>query len=161
MALGVSCASEPGRASTPASRQRAPLTIDLQTPDGATTRLDAVLAGRVGVVSLWAPWCEACVGELPALARLAERADPRRAIAVAVAVGETPESVVRFFSGRAPPCAQLVDRAFQFSDAIGSKQVPTTLVIDRNGRIVFVGGVLDAAALVALQAVLVDAQPRP
>jgi cytochrome c biogenesis protein CcmG/thiol:disulfide interchange protein DsbE len=128
--------------------------IDLVTLDGAPERIARRLGGRVGVVSLWATWCEACVDELAALERLHERAEANRVEVVAVAVGERHEHVADWVTTRGLKIPQLVDEEFRFADALGQRRVPTTLVIDAAGRIRFAGGALDGLALAALRSVL-------
>jgi hypothetical protein len=47
-----------------------------------------------------------------------------------------------------------VDEQFHFADSLGQKRVPATLVVDRDGRVVYAGGVLDDPALSALERVI-------
>jgi len=128
--------------------------VPLLTLEGQPTRLQQALQGRVGLIAVWATWCEACTAELDALTRLADRAAARGAVVVAVAVGEKRGTVADFVARRGLRYAQLVDEEFHLADALGQSRVPTTLVVDRNGRIVFTGGVLDEAALAALRSAL-------
>jgi peroxiredoxin len=127
----------------------------LLTLDGTATDLRSVLRGRVAVVSLWATWCDACVVEIDALARLEAQAGTRGdAVVVGVAVGEARETVAAFARKRTLLYAQLVDEDFRLADALGEPRVPTTLVVDRDGRIVFRGGALDPAGLAAFRSAL-------
>jgi len=106
-------------------------------------------------VSLWATWCEACLGEIDALERLQTQALTRDdAVVVGVAVGETRETVAAFTRQRHLPYAQLVDETFRLADALGEERVPATLVVDRDGRIVFRAGALDHAGLAAFRSAL-------
>ena len=127
----------------------------VETLDGTSTDLRQVLRGRVGVVSLWATWCDACLDEIDALERLQAQALTRDdAVVVGVAVGETREKVAAFARQRRLPYAQLVDEGFRLADALGEPRVPATLVVDREGRIVFRGGALDHAGLTAFRSAL-------
>ena len=128
--------------------------IPLTTLDGKSERLESLLGGRPALISLWATWCEACVAEQPALDRLRTKAAQLGAAVVAVAVGEPHDKVAAQVRWRGLTGAQLVDEQFQFADALGQRRVPATLVIDRQGKITFVGGALDASALAALRAAL-------
>jgi thiol-disulfide isomerase/thioredoxin len=133
---------------------RAPLVLpplDLLTLDGQVTQLQAVAGGRVTVVALWATWCKSCKGELPALARLSERAAAQGAAVLGIAVGETRDTVAAFVSRRGLRYPQLVDEEFRLSALIGSDRIPTTLILDRHARITYVGGPLDESALAALR----------
>ena len=123
--------------------------------DGDPTDLPAALRGRVGLVSLWATWCVACLDEMDALGRLQAQAQARGdAVVVGVAVGEKREVVAAFARRRRLPYAVLVDESFGLADALGEPRIPTTLVVDRTGRVVFRGGALDEAGLAAFRSAL-------
>src|SRR6185369_12904760 len=99
-------------------------------------------------------WCEACAGEFEPLARLSGRAGSLGAVVVAVAVGEPRAKVAEFVKLHQLGYAQLVDEQFHFADSLGQKRVPATLVVDRDGKVVYAGGVLDETALSALERVI-------
>jgi peroxiredoxin len=128
--------------------------VELLTLDGHETRMIQELGGRPALVSLWATWCEACAGEFESLARLSDRAASVGAVVVAVAVGEPRTKVAEFVRAHQLGYPQLVDEQFHFADSLGQKRVPATLVIDRSGHVVYLGGVLDAPALTALERVI-------
>lgn len=128
--------------------------VDLVTLDHGRARLDATLRGKVGLVSLWATWCESCAREFDALNRLDARARDRGAVVVGVAVGEPAGTVADFVRRHDLRYAQLVDEGFYLADALGQRKVPATVVVDRAGRVVFVGGALDERALAAFRAAL-------
>jgi peroxiredoxin len=154
---GAACSGTPTPPRPPlAAVAAAPLpSTPVVTLDGTSTDLRQVLRGRVGVVSLWATWCEACLGEIEALERLQTQALTREdAMVVGVAVGETRETVAAFARQRRLPYAQLVDETFRLADALGEQRVPATLVVDRDGRIVYRGGALDHAGLAAFRSAL-------
>jgi peroxiredoxin len=145
-----SCAAAPAR---PSPRTDLPA-IELLTLDGQPTRLQHALEGKVALVAVWATWCEACASEFEALARLWERAGARGGVVVAVAVGEKRTTVAEFVARKGLRYPQLVDEDFRLADALGQTRVPATLVIDREGRIVFTGGVLDEGAIAAMRGAL-------
>lgn len=128
--------------------------VELQTLDGKPARLDELSRGRPVLVSLWATWCEACAREFEALARLDEAARGGGAAVIAIAVGEPRAQVASFVQRHALPYAQLVDERFKLADAIGQTRVPATLVLARDGRVVYRGGAFDEAALAAFRAAL-------
>ena len=140
----------------PPSTTSALAPIELRTLDGRPARLDELAHGRPALVSLWATWCEACTREFDALARLHEATRHTGAAVIAVAVGEPHAQVAAFVQRRALPSAQLVDERFQLADALGQNRVPATLVLDRDGRVIFRGGSFDEAALSAFRRALGD-----
>jgi peroxiredoxin len=133
--------------------------VELSTLDGRAARLDEVTRGRPALISFWATWCDACSREFDALSRLHEATRAAGATVIAVAVGEPRAQVADFVRHRALPYSQLVDERFQLADAIGQSRVPATLVLDRDGRVVFRGGAFDEAALSALRAAIAVTGP--
>ncbi len=136
----------------PARPAATPLTTaPLVTMNGASTSLARVSQGRVTVVALWATWCDACKVEMAAILRLEAKAKLRGDFhVVTIAVGDDPQKVRAFGATNRLPNAVLVDPEFTLA-GIAKDRVPTTLVLDRGGRIVHEGGALDAAALAALR----------
>jgi thiol-disulfide isomerase/thioredoxin len=126
--------------------------VELSNLAGGTAGVTRLAEGRVALVSMWATWCDACMKELDALNRLhASTAAGRDAVVIGVDVGEDPDTVAAFAKQRGLRYAQLVDRDFVFADALGQRRVPATLVVDRQGRIVYRGDALDARSLEALR----------
>ena len=119
--------------------------VPVVSVDGKKTDLATLAAGRVTVVSLWAPWCEGCRDEAPALLRLHQLALQRRDfVLVSIATGTSAAEI----AASAPPYPRLMDTG-PFAE-VGRRRVPATLVLDARGRTVFEGGALDRAALDAL-----------
>jgi peroxiredoxin len=152
LTVAVACAGRPVAPTTPPAAGALLPAVELRTLDGRVARLDEVAHGRPVLVSLWATWCDACAREFDALRRLDEAARPTGAAVIAIAVGEPHAQVAAFVARRALPYAQLVDERFQLADALGQSRVPATLVLDRDGRVVFRGGAFDESALSALRA---------
>ena len=148
--LVASCATAP-----PPRPPRTDLpAVELLTLEGQPTHLQKALEGKVALVAVWATWGEACATEFEALERLAERASPRGGVVLAVAVGEKRSTVAEFVARRGLKYSQLVDEEFRLADALGQSRVPATLVIDRDGRIIYTGGTLDDSALAAMRGAL-------
>jgi thiol-disulfide isomerase/thioredoxin len=130
-------------------------------PAAQVTALDrspASLAGTVhghpALVSLWASWCTACADEFPALNRLSTSAAQNGGMVVGVAVGDSNDIVREIARREQLRYTVFVDTEFKLADALGQRNVPTTLVVDRDGRIVYVGGALDERALSAFRRVM-------
>ena len=114
---------------------RALPTFSLDGLDGATWDA-AALEGRPTVVNFWATWCAPCVEELPAMnAAWAELEDDGVGM-LAINAGEAPETIEAFLE-RVP-----VDFPVLLGDAAatlpdwGVRVLPTTLVVDADGRVV-------------------------
>jgi len=127
----------------------------LVTPTGERMDLSSVVRGRVALLSFWATWCDTCTREIDSLNRLAARTATRRdALVVGVAVGEPHGAVETFVREHGVRYAQLVDEDFRLADALGQRDVPATLVVNREGRVVYRGEALDGSGVEAFRRAL-------
>jgi thiol-disulfide isomerase/thioredoxin len=117
--------------------------------------LAEVTRGHAALVALWATWCPTCEKELAALDRLQGEVGSR-ALVVGVAVGEPYDKVVSYLRPRGLRYHQLIDEEFALADALGTKRVPTTLVIGKDGTVRYSGGSLDRDALAAFRHALAE-----
>ena len=127
--------------------------IALSDLEGHLAELEAVAQGRPALVSFWATWCYACAQEFDALNRLEAKLGDE-GIVLGVDVGEAREQVQAFTEARGLHIRQLTDEHMALADALGQRNLPVTLVIDRHGRVIFAGGALDERALAALRAAI-------
>jgi peroxiredoxin len=119
--------------------------------DRSAKSVDGLRAGRVALLTFWATWCEACQKEQEALNRLHERATGDKAVVIGVAVGEPSLKVKSFVEQHGLRYAQLVDEEFRLTDALGQRRLPATVIVNRDGKVVYRGGALDAEALAAFR----------
>jgi peroxiredoxin len=107
-------------------------------PRAAGGRLvSSELAGQVVLLNFWATWCEPCRDELPALQTLHARLAQEGLAVVAVSVDAgPPEAVSRFAAARGLGFAVLHDPGEDVARRYGALAYPTSVVIDRSGRIV-------------------------
>ena len=95
--------------------------------------------GTVVVMNFWGSWCTPCRQEAPALAALARRFPPSVARFVGVDIRDDPasaEAFMRTFRVGYPSLNDPNDEvALDFSGTVPPAGIPTTLVIDRSGRI--------------------------
>lgn len=102
--------------------------------DGAAHALSDY-AGKAVVLNLWATWCPPCVAEMPSLAALARSA--RRDLVVLPLSSDRGGATVveRFYHAHGItglPVA--LDPKGHALEALGARGLPTTLIIDRQGR---------------------------
>lgn len=112
--------------------------LRLRGIDGGVHDL-AALRGRVVLVNFWATWCPPCIEELPSLQRLWDAWRRHGLEVLAVNVGEEARDVETFLAGFRPALAfpVLLD---EDGDAFGAWRVfglPTTFVVDRQGRLAY------------------------
>ncbi len=128
----------PARAAEPALR---PWPAAQATPPLALAGLDgqdwdlARLRGKVVVVNFWASWCEPCVHELPVLGALAgEPQFKDRVAVVGVNYKEPLDSIERFTAAHPIPYPVLRDRTGDTFKRWTLGVMPTTILVDRQGR---------------------------
>ena len=110
---------------------------DLEFEDGhGGKRHLADFRGRVVLLNLWATWCAPCRAEMPTLDRLQARLGGKQFEVVALSPDQDGVPVVkRFFDEIAVHALAIyVDRQMQAQGTLGAVGVPTTLLIDRQGR---------------------------
>ena len=98
----------------------------------------AAQRGKVLLVNFWATSCVACVAEMPQIANTHQKFKSRGYETVGVAMDyDQPALVARFAQSRALPFAVAYDQSGELARAFGDvKLTPTTVLIDRQGRIV-------------------------
>jgi peroxiredoxin len=116
----------------------APVAPPFDLPRAAGGRLAlSELAGRVVLLNFWATWCAPCRDELPALQALHETLAREGLAVVAVSVDAgAPDAVARFAAARGLGFAVLHDPSEEVARRYGALAYPTSVVIDRSGRIV-------------------------
>ena len=92
--------------------------------------------GRVVLLNVWATWCVPCRKEMPRLDRLQARLGGKDFLVVALSIDrEGVEPVKRFYQELGlEKLAIYVDPSGKGSQALAIPGVPTTLLIDRQGR---------------------------
>jgi len=117
----------------------APLAVQPQLPE--------LIKGRVAIVDLWASWCTACVETASKLRRLQESYGPKGLVVAGVSVGESPEKATEFAKSAGITYPLYADPEFLFADGLAAREVPTILVVDRDGNIVARARTLDRDVL--------------
>ncbi|MDR2881397.1 MAG: TlpA family protein disulfide reductase [Azoarcus sp.] len=101
-------------------------------------RIDTVaLRGKVVLVNFWATTCSTCIEKMPDLSRTYEKFAARGLEIVAVAMDYDPEAQVRTYAEKAAlPFKVARDSDGSAARTLDIRMTPTTVLIDRHGRIV-------------------------
>lgn len=128
---------------TPVAKRPAAKDYALEDLDGKTQRLSDN-RGKVVLVNFWATWCPPCRKELPSMQRLWEKLKGEAFAMHAIDTGETAEEILPFIfaTGTELTFPILLDRDSKTLNQWPVIAIPTTFVVDKQGRIAYrsVGG---------------------
>lgn len=121
----------------PGNRVMAPA-LDGMTLDGDAFALSD-LGGNIVVMNVWGSWCAPCRAETPDLVRVANETSSRGVRFVGINTRDNPAAAKAFVRSFKVPYPSVVDAEGQlllnFRDTVPTSVVPTTVVIDRQGKI--------------------------
>jgi peroxiredoxin len=97
----------------------------------------ADLRGKVVLLNFWATWCPPCVTELPAMERLYQRHRAQGFTVLAVSLDSAgAPAVATFVREHALTFPIGLDAAWDVARVYGVRGLPTTALLDRQGRTV-------------------------
>ena len=134
----------------PLGHKMTPVTTPLVAPDFTLPDMDGEshslrdYRGKVVMLNFWATWCPPCRREMPSMQRLYEKFSEHGLVIIAVNQFEDPDLVFEF-TGRLslePTFPILFDRDSRVSEQYAVKGLPTTYLLDKDGRMRFraIGG---------------------
>lgn len=109
--------------------------FSLPSLDGDPVTLSA-LRGQVVFLNFWATWCPPCREEMPSIERLHRELRIEGLAVLALDVGESPAVVARFVESFRLSFPVLLDADSEVSRRYGISGLPTTVLVDRSGRVV-------------------------
>lgn len=119
----------------PISPDSDPLEIRLSDPDGRPVSLSE-FRGKIVFVNFWTTWCLACVIEMPSMEKLHQKFKDKDFVMVGINLQESAERVKQFYQQHQLTFTTLLDLTGDVGAALGINAIPTTLILDKNGRIV-------------------------
>ncbi len=139
--VGLTLAQQPGHGLTPVEGRPLAPNFVLLDLDGEPHRLSDY-RGKVVIVNFWATWCPPCRAEMPSMQRAWERLEAQGVVMLGIDVGEDEETVFQFLADYPVEFPLLLDSESRVIEAWGVRGLPTTFVIDPEGRMVYraVGG---------------------
>jgi thiol-disulfide isomerase/thioredoxin len=95
----------------------------------------ADLKGQVVMINFWASWCGPCRQEFPALDQIYAKYRPMGFTLVAINVESDKANAERFLGATPVSFPILFDPENKVSGSYGVSGMPTTVLIDRQGRV--------------------------
>lgn len=91
--------------------------------------------GSVVLLNFWATWCPPCREELPSMVRLQEELGDENFTILAVSLQEERDLVASFLEDNGFELPVLLDRTGQVGGQYGVRGIPTSYVLDTEGRV--------------------------
>ncbi len=107
----------------------------LQDINGKTLHLSE-LRGKVVLLNFWAIWCPPCIQEFSSFVKLKSQMKDKPFEMVTIAIDSPLKNVSAFARKKGANFPVLYDGDKKVSRAYGVFSLPTTFLIDQNGRIV-------------------------
>lgn len=92
--------------------------------------------GKVVFLNFWATWCPPCCSEMPSMQKLHDKMKDKDFAMLAVDVGERKAGVAAFVDKNNYKFTVLLDSEHKVSSDYKVAGIPTTLIIDKEGKVV-------------------------
>jgi peroxiredoxin len=114
----------------------APVAPDFSLParDGGEVRLSE-LKGQVVMINFWATWCGPCRQEMPLLQQIHAKYEPLGFTMLGVNVEPDSAAAQSWLKGMPVSFTILFDRQSAVSSSFGVEAMPSSVLIDREGRV--------------------------
>ena len=112
-----------------------PVEIKLKDVFGNTVSLSD-FRGKIVFLNFWATWCPPCIIEMPSMEKLHRRFKDKSFVMVAINSQETDALVKSFFEKNKLSFTALLDSSGEVGFGFGVNALPTTFVLDKQGRII-------------------------
>lgn len=106
----------------------------IPTADGKSFKLSAQ-RGRAVFINFWATWCPPCLEEMPALERLWRARKDAGFVMLAVTVDGNPKLAAPFVERHGFTFVVGHDPKMELANTYGVRALPSSFVIDRDGRL--------------------------
>jgi len=119
----------------PEQRSDIDLSGQFKSLDGGNVSLGDY-SGRVLFLNVWATWCGPCRQEMPSMAEL-YRDFSRQGLSMVAVSSEDVDTVRDYASSARYPFTILTDPEDVLSQRFGVNAIPTTFIVDKQGKLVY------------------------
>ncbi|HCY36932.1 MAG: hypothetical protein DKM50_09625 [Candidatus Margulisiibacteriota bacterium] len=95
----------------------------------------ALISGKAAIINIWATWCPPCRAEIPDLVEVYNKYKNKNVVIVGISVDSDSSSVKAFVKENKITYPLLMDDG-SISEEFGVRGIPTTLFVNRKGRVV-------------------------
>lgn len=93
-------------------------------------------SGKIVYLDFWASWCKPCLKSFPWMDSIQEKYQQDGLVVIAVNLDREQQQAKRFLAERSPKFQVAFDQQGETPRAYQLKGMPTSYLIDRNGRII-------------------------
>ncbi len=98
------------------------------------------LKGKIVLLNFWATWCPPCKEEIPTIESLSRSMKGKNFDIMAVSLGEDPATVKSFVAEQKMSFPVYLDPRNSLARTYASQGIPTTYLLDKEGR--FIAGIV-------------------
>ncbi len=109
--------------------------LDLSDLGGVRVGLEE-LRGRPVIINFWATWCQPCRREMPTLVELHQKMSGAGLAILVVSIDADRGAVERYLTATPLPLRVLLDPGRAAADRYGVVTIPSSFVLDPEGRVV-------------------------
>ncbi len=92
--------------------------------------------GKPLIINVWASWCGPCRQEMASLERLAWQGHAAQFALIGVSTDDYPEKARGLLRSTNATISHYIDRQLLLENMLGASQLPLTVLVDANGRVV-------------------------
>lgn len=102
--------------------------------NGVSRNLSAY-RGRPLIINVWASWCGPCRQEMASLERLAWRSPSGPFAIIGISTDDDDQKAKALLISSHATISHFIDRGLTMENMLGAKQIPLTVLIDADGRV--------------------------
>ena len=112
-----------------------PIEVRLKDPTGRPISLSE-FRGKIVFINFLTTWCLACVVEMPSMEKLHQKFKDKDFVMLAINLQESASKIKQFYKEYKLTFTTLLDSTGDVGAGLGIRSIPTTFILDKNGRII-------------------------
>ena len=112
-----------------------PVEVTLKDLNGQQASLSD-FRGKIVFINFWTTWCLACVIEMPSMEKLHQKFKDKDFVMLAINLQESASKIKQFYKEYKLTLTTLLDTTGDVGTGFGIRSIPTTFILDKNGRII-------------------------